>query len=207
MKLILSLLFIFSLWACGQSNTNPANKIEPPHSLQEKSPAQTSMNNNYPSLQNAHPLAQKLMNEPWYYSPIDDMAPFGSDDAADTYAAFADWRTNNSSGNTRQFILVQIQSMGYPPINLESVDLNEIKTYILKDELGSRYLFGLDASIISTALGQLYLEGKIDNDLKSLARKAIERELQPDLINRWEGLKEIRKKRLADFLRILDSSN
>jgi uncharacterized protein YfeS len=32
------------------------------------------------------------MNEEFYWSPIEETAPFGNDDGADIYAGFKDWR-------------------------------------------------------------------------------------------------------------------
>lgn len=165
------------------------------------------MNDIYPSLEKAHPKAKLLMNEEWYYSPIDDMAPFGSDDAADTYAYFQDWRQANKNASPKAFILNHFQHWGYPQIDLETTDYNKIKSFLEQNELGSRFLFGMDAAIIATALGQLYMEGKIDSDIKGFAKTAIQRELLPPILNRWEDLKPMREKSLNNFLHILEASN
>jgi len=161
--------------------------------------------NLYPSLGNASTKAKLLMNEDWYYSPIDDMAPFGSDDAADTYTSFYNWRKNNKNGSPKTFVLSHFQYWNYPALNLESTDYNSFKSFLEKKQLGTRLLFGIDAAIIATAFGQLYLEGKIDDDINEFARKAITRELLPEILNTWHELKPIRQKRLKDFTQILDA--
>lgn len=39
--------------------------------------------------ENAHPWAKRFMNDAFFFSPIEETAPFGSDDGADAYAGFA----------------------------------------------------------------------------------------------------------------------
>jgi uncharacterized protein YfeS len=161
----------------------------------------------YPSLQNAHPKAQALMNEVWFYSSIDDMAPFGSDDAADTYAYFKEWRPNNRKASPKTFVLHHFKRWGYPYVDLETTDYKQIEPFLNQNELGSRFLFGMDAAIISTAFGQLYLEGTIDADIRAFAKTAIQRQLLPEILNKWQDIKVAREKRLREFLDILEKSN
>jgi uncharacterized protein YfeS len=205
MRTLTAILSLWMLTACGQARTNKVTVIATPSIDSIQSPT-TIMNDIYPSLEKAHPNARILMNDEWYYSPIDDMAPFGSDDAADTYTYFYEWRPTNKSASIKKFILDHFQHWGYPQIDLETTDYEKFKPFLEQNELGDRLLFGMDAAIIATALGQLYLEGKIDQDIKAFAKTAIKRELQPQILNTWDELKLVREKRLNDFIRILEKS-
>ena len=56
----------------------------------------------------------------------------------------------------------------------------------VSSSMGSTFLLAQDNAIIAIGFGQFVLEGKIDEDIKSLTKIAINRELLPLLINRWE---------------------
>ena len=90
------------LTACsqGESRNLPANTL-----INASHNQQTTMDDIYPSLEKSHPKAKALKNKDWYYDPVNDMAPFGSDDAADTYAYFYEWRQSNKSGSPKTFVL------------------------------------------------------------------------------------------------------
>ena len=57
--------------------------------------------------ENAHPVAKELMNEDFYYSPIDQNSPFGSDDAADAYVGFVVWRKSNPNISPGKYLRKQ----------------------------------------------------------------------------------------------------
>jgi len=44
------------------------------------------------SFKNAHPNAQALMKDDFYWSPIEETAPFGSDDGWEAAYGFREWR-------------------------------------------------------------------------------------------------------------------
>jgi hypothetical protein len=49
------------------------------------------------SLKTAHPNAKALMTEDFYWSPIEETGPFGSDDGWDAAQGFRQWRSLNKS--------------------------------------------------------------------------------------------------------------
>ena len=65
----------------------------------------------------------------------------------------------------------------------------------------------MDAAIIATALWQLYLEGRIDSDIKEFAQVGIKRELLPELLNTWEKLRPQRENTLLSFKVIPSASD
>lgn len=158
-----------------------------------------------PSFENAHPNAKRLMNEDFFWSTIEETAPFGNDDGADTYAGFAEWRRTNKTANPKQFLNEQIDYWGYPKFDFNETNLEKLNPYINKSIFGTRMLSGIDAAIIAIAFGQLYLEGTIDKDFKELAKTAIRRELIPELLNRWgDEIKNLRETQLHKMLVVLD---
>jgi len=99
-----------------------------------------------------HPRARELMPEE-LFDCADEDAPFGSDEGAEAYLEYRDWRAQNP---------------GAP--------LTECLEWI-GDESDYPDAFTFDATIIATVLGQLVAEGRVDAAAKPAARRAIERQL------------------------------
>jgi uncharacterized protein YfeS len=164
-----------------------------------------NMSDYSPTLENAHPNAKGLMNEEFYFSTIEETAPFGSDDGADTYAGFKDWRQANKSDNPKDFLIEQIDRWAYPSFDLTETNIEKLKPYLKESELHSRYMSGIDAAIVAIAFGQLYLEGTIDKDFKKIAKTSIERELNPKLLALWgDSYKAVREIQLKKMLAVLN---
>lgn len=134
------------------------------------------------SFANAHPNAQKLMPDDFFYDVTDQLAPFGDDDSWETFMAFMEWLPNNSNRNKLEFIQEQLSYWNYPPFDLNTTDFNVINGYLQKSDLHSRFLYGTDEAIIATAFGQLYIEGRIDLNIRNLAITAIKRQTVPEMI-------------------------
>jgi uncharacterized protein YfeS len=98
-----------------------------------------------------HPRAQELM-APELWDCTHEWAPFGSDEGADAYSEFRDWRERHPNAPLVDCISWIGDEDDYP------------------DE------FTFDATIIATVLGQLVDEGRIDHDAKPFARAAIRRQ-------------------------------
>jgi uncharacterized protein YfeS len=89
------------------------------------------MNDNFHfSLQTAHPNAQALMSEEFYWSPIEETAPFGSDDGSDAAYGFKEWRFTHPASSPVSYLDDLIRSWHYPPFNLNELDSSKIKEYI-----------------------------------------------------------------------------
>jgi len=160
-----------------------------------------------PTIDNAHPEAKRLMTDEFYWSPIEESAPFGSDDGADTYAGFAEWRETHKTNNPKEYLFDQLNSWGYPPFDLIETNFEQIKPYLNQSELGSRFITGIDAAIIAIAFGQLYLEGTVDKDFKDLAKIALKRELIPEMLNLWDDTyKTVREAQLTKMLIVLNEA-
>jgi len=175
---------LFTLTACGQTKDNSKNGVGIPK-IDTTQKQTKNMSDYSPTFDKAHPKAKALLKEEFYFSPIDETAPFGNDDGADTYAGFKDWRQSHTTDNPKIFLLEQIDYWGYPNFDIYETDIKKLTPYLKQSELGSRYMSGIDAAIIAIAFGQLYLEGTIDKNFNELAKTAIKRQLIPELLALW----------------------
>jgi len=196
MRLQILIYLLFTLSACGQTEKNPqqTSTMSEIDTLQKHT---ENMSDYSPTFDKAHPNAKRLMNEAFYFNPIDEYGPFGNDDGADTYAGFQEWRRTNKTKNSKEFLVEQISRWGYPTVDYNETNFEKLKPYLKQSEIGSRLLTGTDASIIAIAFGQLYLEGTIDKDFKELAKTAIKRELIPEMLLLWGtpyGIEQLKPK-------------
>ncbi len=143
------------------------------------------------------------MQEDFYYSSIEETAPFGSDDGWETFYAFKEWLQFNDKRNKIDFIKEQIEYWGYPTFNLQSTAISELEEFLIRSELGSRFMLGIDQAIIATAFGQLYLQGFMDLNLRSLATTAVRRQLLPEILNLWEERRHNRAEKLNKLMAVL----
>ena len=196
---------LFTLTACGQTKDNLQKGIG--ISKIDTTQKQTKNMSDYsPTFEKAHPKAKALLKEDFYFSPIDETAPFGNDDGADTYAGFKDWRQTHINDNPKIFLLDQIDYWSYPKFDIYETDIKKLTPYLKQSELGSRYMSGIDAAITSIAFGQLYLEGTVDKDFNELAKTAIRRQLLPELLALWGDTYKIeREAKLKKMLAVLTS--
>lgn len=192
------------LMACGQpKGTN--QRVED-NAVEETIQKQTNTMSDYsPVIEKAHANAKRLMKEDFYWSPIEETAPFGSDDGADTYAGFAEWRQTHKVNSPKEFLVEQIAYWGYPVFDFYELDIEKLKPYLKQSDLGSRFMVGIDAAIVAIAFGQLYLEGTVDKEFSEIGKNAIKRQLIPELLNLWgEEYKPVRKDQLSKMLTVLN---
>jgi uncharacterized protein YfeS len=202
--------------------------------------------------QTANPKAKALLKDDFYWSPIEETGPFGSDDGSDAFYGFRHWRLANPTTSPTIFLKELITSWGYPPFDLNELDTTKINQYIsaktqsdsseieknipsmlehlksmgdssgkqmdeaqlreimaaTSSSMGGTFLLGQDNAIIAVGFGQFALEGKIDEDIKTLTKTAINRELLPILIDRWDSdYKNRRKEQLTKMLAVVDLMN
>ena len=139
-----------------------------------------------PDYQHAHANAQQIMKDEFLWSPIEETSPFGNDDGADAIIEFYEWRKSNKSKKAKDFIAYIITEWGYKTYNFNITDTIEINKFISSSQIGDRIFFGIDDIIIATGFGQLIIEGKIDEDLKSITLVALHRQLLPFSLRRVE---------------------
>jgi uncharacterized protein YfeS len=150
-----------------------------------------------------HPNAKQLLNEEFYWSPIEETGPFGSDDGSDSFYGFVEWRAENKNESPVIYFKKLVQDWGYPAFDLSITDPSKIEQIL--NTMDSRMLIGQDNAIIAIGFGQFVLEGKIDNDIKDLTKTAIKRELTNSLLNQFrDDYRETRKIQLKKMLAAVD---
>ena len=198
----------------------------------------------------AHPKAQALMTDEFYWSPIEETAPFGSDDGSDAAYGFRQWRLANKTVSPLNYLKETIEKWQYPFFDYNEMDTAKINEYINKNgnldetaiqqqiqalkeinknspdtlmklddpqlreviisssnNMGGMYLLGQDNAIIGTGFAQFVLEGRIDNDIKSLTIAALKRQLLPLLINRYDqSYRNKRKQQLKKMLEVINKA-
>src|SRR5690554_1100618 len=168
----------------------------------------THMENYELTPQTAHPKAKKLLIEEFYWSPIEESGPFGNDDGSDAFYGFREWRQSNTAISPIVYLRELIESWGYSSFDLNELNEENLKKYVSSSPLGAEMLTGQDNAIIAVGFGQFVLEGKIDEDIKTLTKTAIKRELFPSIIGMWdEEYKQIRTEQLTKMLASVDKMN
>ncbi|MDO5978942.1 hypothetical protein [Flavivirga spongiicola] len=139
----------------------------------------------------AHQKAIELIPEEFFWSSIDDLAPFGSDDGDMALSEFRDWKKNNPKTETYECLKWTIEGVfekNLAEYNEKILDRTLIKSQIEDDDFNDQhYIFTVDISVIATGFGQLVDEGKIDKKNKPLIQLAIDRQkIWADLATNWE---------------------
>jgi uncharacterized protein YfeS len=245
MKLSILTTFLTSIFFFGCSNRQTKNNSTIAKQQNK------SMDNFQYTLKSAHPNAQALMTEEFYWSPGEETAPFGSDDGWEAAYGFREWRISNKTTNPVIYLKDLIARWQYPFFDYNEMDTTKIKEYIyqkkelseadiqlqittlkeinknsadtssmkLNDEqlrevilsssqgMNGIYLLGQDNAIIGIGFSQFVLEGRIDNDIKSLTITALKRQLLPLFINRYDdNYCDKRKQQLAKMLEVINKA-
>jgi uncharacterized protein YfeS len=126
MKLPILTTFLTSIlfFGCsnGQTKSNP---------VAETQPNKATDNFEY-TFKSAHPKAQALMTDEFFWSPIEETAPFGSDDGSDAAYGFRQWRFVNKTSNPVSYLKDLIERWQYPYFDYNEMDTTKIKEYITR---------------------------------------------------------------------------
>nr|WKN33999.1 hypothetical protein K4G66_16585 [Tunicatimonas sp. TK19036] len=166
----------------------------------------SSMNDYELSAEGAHPKARALLIEEFYWSPIDETGPFGSDDGSDAAFGFLEWREDHPSQNPKIYINELLEEWDYELFDWNELDTEQLTK--LKDSMGIRLIIGQDDVLIAVGFSQFATEGKIDEELQDLTIKAIQRELLLVILNEFdEKYRNSRRKKLEKMLLAVKKMN
>lgn len=138
------------------------------------------------NIEKAHPRAVELVPEEFFWSGIDELSPFGSDEGDMALAEYRDWRVENPKGSALEAIIWTIESVG--EINIDEYNDSILNSNLIQQQLENKdfddqqYIYTVDISVIACGFGQLVDEGKIDFNCKPLIGRAITRQ------KIWAGL-------------------
>ncbi len=142
--------------------------------------------------ENSHRRAIELIPEEFFWSCVDELAPFGSDEGDTALSEFRDWRKNNPNKETYDCIKWTIEGVSEQDMsnyNQKILDRTEIKERIADENFDDQqFIFTVDISVIATGFGQLVDEGKIDLKNKPIIQLAIDRQkIWAELSEHWEN--------------------
>ena len=146
-------------------------------------------------IDNAHQKAIELIPEDFFWSCIDELAPYGSDEGDTALAEFRDWRKENPATPTLECLKWVIESVGemeFADYNSEMLSRTKIKSQLEDDEFDDQqYIYTLDNSVIATGFAQLVDEGIIEVENKKIIQLAVDRQIiWAELSEVWEHSKE-----------------
>ena len=141
-------------------------------------------------IDHAHSRAIELIPEKFFWSCIDELAPYGSDEGDTALAEFREWRKNNKNVPTIECLKWTIEGVGemdFTDYNENLLSRDKIKQIEDKDFDDQQYIFTLDISVIATGFGQLVDEGIIEAQNKPIIKIALERQvIWSELQKNWE---------------------
>jgi uncharacterized protein YfeS len=146
-------------------------------------------------IDNAHKRAIELIPEDFFWSCIDELAPFGSDEGDTALAEFRDWRKENPETPTLECLKWTIEGVGemsFEDYNSEMLSRSKIKSQIEDEDFDDQqYIYTLDISVIATGFAQLVDEGLIEPENKKIIKLAIGRQIiWAEISEDWPHSKE-----------------
>lgn len=155
-----------------------------------------------------HPRAQELMPDESLWDCVNELAPFGSDEGADAYREYRQWRRENPNNNLLDCLswILGGSSDEYNSSLIEQPTV--ITSDESADEFGYPDAFTLDTTIIATVLGQLVDEGRIDEEAKPFARIAINRQCHPAILEQFNdnATRQERRALLQAVQQVIDAA-
>src|SRR3954454_175599 len=88
----------------------------------------------------AHPKAKTLLIEDFFWSPIEESGPFGSDDGSDCFHGFVEWRATNKKESPVTYLKELIDEWDYPTFDFNVTDAGKVKA--LLGDIDARMLIG-----------------------------------------------------------------
>ena len=152
----------------------------------------------------AHPKAIELIPEDFFWSCIDELAPFGSDEGAIALVEYRDWRKENPNTPTLEclkWVIEAVGEMNYADYNQKIVDKQLLKLQLEDTDFDDQqFIYTLDISVIATGFAQLVDEGIIEQQNKPIIKLAIDRQkIWTELVEDWEYSNQY-----LDYLHVLE---
>ncbi|MBS1742529.1 MAG: hypothetical protein JST81_05785 [Bacteroidetes bacterium] len=158
------------------------------------------------SAKTMHPRARLYLKDSFYFNSNDETAPFGNTTGKKAWEDFYEWRQLNNGKPVITFLKNKIESADFSGENPEDPAPAPLQAFLMQHEYGSRMLYETDALVIAISFAQLYLEGRIDSDVKAMAIAAIKRESSALLLVNWgEPVATERKKKLELMLHNMET--
>lgn len=153
----------------------------------------------------AHPRARQLLCNSIVWDFSDDDSPLGTDIGADTFAAYLRLVKSGPRLKIAEFIRDQMASLGLVQSEFDAMDEVELQSRI--DAGVGPEMMKFDDFIVGLAFSQLLLDGRIDEEIKYHARRALKRQCTDVVLRYRGGSGEVgRVKQLAEFDQVLQKA-
>ncbi|WP_143180844.1 hypothetical protein [Buchananella hordeovulneris] len=136
----------------------------------------------YPGIdrERAHPHAQALIPDDFFWDGGDDLSPFGSDEGFTALAEWRAWRAKHPRAAVRSCLQWVVRSVGEMPLAAYTDALASparVQQLVADPQVDDWYeIFTLDISIIATVLGQFVDEGVVDASALPFLQRALNRQ-------------------------------
>ncbi|WP_075351988.1 hypothetical protein [Algoriphagus marinus] len=191
--IIVTSLIIFN--SCGNNLKSTENKNT------------TTVNDDYeyidPEPEFAHETAKEIMNEDFFWSPIEETGPFGSDAGSDCFYIYSEWLNSNPTGTGMDFLKEHLEESQFPTFDFETTQNKDVEK--LLDETPIYDVISIDNIIISIVFTQLFHNGKVEKESLELAEKAVKRQLSTHIVDEYrEDYIDTRRTQLNKILTALN---
>lgn len=132
-----------------------------------------------------HPRARVLLNDPFYWSMVDDFSPHGNDTGSDLLADFKKWNKRHRNEPAHAMASALLRSWEISSVERSGTDENMVKELQTTDSIA---LDITDEAFIAVAFAAIKIRGYCDTETRELAVAAIKRErvLAALYADRWE---------------------
>lgn len=138
----------------------------------------------------SHPNFVKNMTADFYYDCTYDFSPFGNDDGADLLFNLEEFYQEKEGKGIKKWLFKTIDEYGFKYSSKGcSKILDESTLKQLQDE-DPHFINCMDNTIIAAAFGQIKISGQVNEDMKDLAKIAIQRQF---IMNKQDDSKETKE--------------
>ena len=150
----------------------------------------------------AHPNAQRLLREEFYWDITDDDSPFGNDTGWDTLQFYRAWIEEND--DDEEFLDELFDEWEVDRELAESLQDDELAAQLEDDHYD---VITYDDVVIAVAFAQLVLEGGTSPEMAAAASRSLERQLLPAMMEfrDWSDADE-RRERCELMLEVMKSA-
>ncbi len=128
----------------------------------------------------AHERAIELIPEDFFWNPLDELAPFGSDEGDIALLEFRVWKREYPMSPVYECLTWIIESVGQMKVteyNDSILDRGLLRAQVEDVQFDDQqFIYTLDTTLIATGFGQLVDEGVIDEVNKPIIQRALERQ-------------------------------
>ena len=128
--------------------------------------------------ENAHPNAQSIFSEEWYWDAIDDYAPFGNDTGADTLYFYSREVSRNPTLRGDRILDSLLHSWDMNP-RWEATDEDAVAKVLEVEPYG---IDTSDDAAIAIAFAQILLFGAVEEESRDRALGAVARATLPSCL-------------------------